>query len=459
MADGRVLIAFDDTALAASPTWIRVDETGDIGTDGVRVSGIDIRRGRQTEFDVTETSTATVTLRDRNGVFDPANSSSPYFGELDGKQIMLQLYNPVTETWVTQFRGHIEDYNYSHRGSQVVSDVTIDCVCLMDYLAGVKMIPGLFGDTVPASISDGTVFYEDTDFQTRVTQILTDAGLPTDRFRVFTGNVDVQETNYDPDDTVLVAIRDALDAEFPGIANGYTDKLGRFVCHGRLARFDPDNVALTTGGDWNFTRWKAGDGAAILADSTRAQIRPPLGWARGRTRIINAAIAYPRFPMRGTGGGTFTEADIPGQISTDATSVTAYGYRSWEARDLITLAGTTTGNDAKTETGLYAQYYTANYAAPQTRIEALTFKSINPNDDRASASWALLAGCDVSDIINLRHDYPGGVGLNDSGDGIDFYVEGSDMSIRPAGLETVDMVELTVNVSPAAYYLTDVFAT
>jgi len=454
MPDGRVLIAFDDTALEPSPSWIRVDETGDIGTDGVRVAQCDIVRGRQTEFDVTETSTASVKIVDRNGVFDPDNTSSPYFGELDGKQIMLQAYDPVAAAWVPQYRGHLDEYGWTFRASQVAADVELQCTDIMDYLGGVKMIPGLFGDAAPAG-SEGTVFYEDTDFQTRVTQLLTDAGLPSAMFSVFTGNVDVQETKYDPDDPILTAIRDALDAEFPGIANGYTDKLGRFVVHGRLARFDPDTVSAST--SWDFQRWKAGDGAAILLDPDRAQIRPQLSWTRPRSRIINAAIAYPRYPLRGTGGGTFVEADIPGQISTDAPSISAYGYRSWEARDLITLAGTTTGNDAKTETFLYGSYYVANYAAPRTRVEALTFKSIHPDDDRAEVSWELMLGVDISDIINLKHGYPGGEGLGGD-DGEDFYVEGMQTTIRP-GNPGYDIIENTVNVSPAAYYLTDVFGT
>lgn len=453
MPDGRVLIGFDDAALTASPTWTRVDEVA-----GCRVSRMEIQRGRQTEFDTTDTSTASVFVVDRNGDFDPNNASSPYFGELDGKQILLQLWDPTTSTWESQFRGHIDDYGWTFRASQVAADVEIRCVDLMDYLGGVKMIPGLFGDTPPSGMN-GVVFYEDTDFQTRVTQLLTDAGLPAGFFRVFTGNVDVQETLYDPDDTILAAVRDALDAEFPGIANGYTDRFGRFVCHGRFARFDPDTVSTTTGGDWDFTRWSAGDGAAILLDSDRAQIRPPLAWGRPRDRIINAAIAYPRYPLAGTGGGTFTAADIPGQITTDTASIAAYGYRSREDRDLITLAGTTTGNDAKTETALFATHFVTNYADPLTRIEALTIKAIHPDDDRAAATWPLLCKADVSDVINLAHSYPGGDGI----DGTDFYVEGSSTTITPAVGSSAsphyDMVERTFNVSPAALYGTDVFGT
>src|SRR4051812_11655447 len=96
--DGRVLIALDDTALEETPTWTRIDDTPNL------VSGIDIRRGRQSEFDQTETSTATVYLNDTRGLFDMHNTGSPYWGKLVGHQILLQIRNPVTNVWEPQTR-------------------------------------------------------------------------------------------------------------------------------------------------------------------------------------------------------------------------------------------------------------------------------------------------------------------------------------------------------------------
>ena len=447
--EGRVNIAFDSGPLTATPTWTRIDDD-----ESGLVSRIEIHRGRQTEFDHTETSTATVYLNDRWGLFDPTNGSSPYYQNLDGKQISLSLQNPVTLAWVEQYRGIIDSYEYEFAPSQVVARVKIECVGLFDYLAGVEMLPGAFGDDPPTlEGAASTVFYEDTDVQTRITQLLTDAGLPAARFVVFTGNVDVQETHYDPGDSVLVALRDAADAEFPTVANLYEDKQGRVVFHGRYARFDPEGTeASASPGQWTFTRWECGDGTAIGADPTLAQIRPPLQWSRSRRMIRNAALAYPRYPIRGMGGGTFTDADMVGQVSTDPASITDFGYRSWSAPDLITLAGTTTGNNAAEETRLFADHMVANYALPRTRIEAVTFKAIHPSDSRAAATWALICGIDVSDGLTIAHDYPGGGLLFEA-----FYVEGSDMTISPLNPD-FDMVELTVNVSPAAYYTTDVFS-
>ncbi len=431
MPDGRVLVAFSDPWDDPTPSWTRLDDTPNL------VAGMTIRRGRQTELDQTDTSTATVLVNDTEGLFDPNNTSSPYFGELDGKQIMLQLYDPVTATWVPQFRGFVDDYGHDFDPAMKVARVAIECVDLFEYLAAVQMMPFVFG-TTPPSGSEGTVFYEEQSAKLRAEAVLDDAGLPGAFYSVFTMNVDVLATKYDPGDTALVALRDAVDAEFPGIANVYTDKAGRVCVHGRFARFDPEGTAM--GSDWVFTRWDAATGGAVIAGV--AQVRPPLRWSRPRSRIINSAVAYPR---------GIAETAIAGQVYEDSTSITAYGYRSWSAVDLLTARGTTTMNDGDAETKLFAEYYVENYKDPRTRVEALTFLSIAPEDERAAATWALIAGVDISDVVTLTSGYPGGVGMSE-----DFYVEGSEMSVTVLN-DDYDMVELTLNVSPAAYFTTDPF--
>lgn len=438
MPPGRVLIALDDSAMEPTPTWTRIDDVPGL------VASIEISRGRQTEFDITDTGTATVHLNDRTGDFDADNTASPYWGRLDGKQIMLQLHNPVSGNWLPRFRGVIENYGYDLSPTQQVSKVQIDCVDAFAYLAEVEMIPGLFGQA-PASInkSEGTVAYIGDTVQNRIANLLQDARWPAEMARIFTGNVDVMETNYDPGDSILVALRDAADAELPGIAQVFVDVNGIVCFHGRRARFDPDGTALGT--DWDFTRWHAGDGAAIGDDPDQAHIRPPLQWARPRSRIINAAMCYPRDTSEGA------EKKLPGQIVVDETSRNLYGYRSWSAPDLITFEGTTTGLDNYGETRLFASHYVANYKDMHTRCEAVTVKSISLEHPAAEQTWALLAGHDISDMVVLTVDYPGVTAV-----ARDYYIEGSQMSITPLNPE-MDMVEATLNISPAAYYNTDVF--
>lgn len=436
--DGRVLVAFDDAPLEPSPVWTRIDTTDNL------VAAADWHRGRQTLRDTTDTGTATVYINDTDGVFDPDNVSSPYFGKLDGRQIKIQCWNPVTSTWVPQFRGFIDNYGYvinpatNPDGSLVVANVQIDCVDVFDYLAGYQVQPGVDGDTPPKG-SEAVVFYEDTagTVDTRIVQGLTDAGIDSSMTVVFTGNVSVQETRYDPGDRILNVLRDGADAELPMIANLYVDKLGRVVFHGRYSRFDPDTVAAdATPGAWNFTRWKVGDGVAIQADPDTAQIRV-LEYARARHEIINSMVCYPR---------GIEDEDVAGQVYEDATSIGAFGKYSRDATDLIIKAGTTTGNSRNVETKKYAELIVKNQKDPTSTISALMLKALAPTDPRATATWAALVGTDVSDIVNVTVGYPGGTGIQNT----NFFIEGLSGRMRPLN-PSYDYVEVELDVSPAVW--------
>ena len=90
---------------------------------------------------------------------------------------------------------------------------------------------------------------------------------------------------------LMVAIRDACDAEFPGIANVYVDKLGRVCAHGRFARFDP--VGVSFGTDWNFR-----PGRPATAPRSRST---PIGRRSGRRSPGHgraAGSSTPRSPGR-----------------------------------------------------------------------------------------------------------------------------------------------------------------
>lgn len=425
--------------LDPDPTWTVLDTLRDS-----LVALIEIRDGRQTEQDETETGTCTVYLNDRDGWFDPNNATGPYFGKLDGKPIAIALWNPVDEEWVPQWRGTIDDIQAAlnpatRAGVSINANVRLECVDIFDYLARAEMQVGMAGDVPPAG-SEGTIFYEDGPVANpggapgRIEQILLDAGLDEDMFVVFSGNVNVLESKYDPGDEYLAALKDAADAEFPGIANIYVDKLGRFVFHGRFARLDPDTVAAGAGAAWDFNRWKAGDGAAITADPDCAQIRE-FSFARPRELLINSSISYPE---------DILEADIPGQLSVDAVSIGKYGIHGRSDVNLIVKEHKTNADTGVQQCAKYAIFWTTYYASPLDRIESAVFKSLLPTDARAASTWALLTGVSISDILNVNVGYPGGTGIQD----VDHYVEGRQLTIEPLNPD-LDMVTLELNLSPA----------
>lgn len=444
MPDGRVLIAPGDGPLTADPEWIRIDEvTIDGETPAVSlVKQIEIRTGRQTEFDLTETGTATVWCNDTEAWLHP---NGGWWGFLEGKQILLQLYDPVTETWFERFRGIIDGQTNDQHPSGLLSNVQLQCVDMFDYLSQMELLPGVHGSPPPVG-SESEVFYEDGEVDTRILQLLTtDAGLDPDRVVVFSGNVNLIETLYDAGDPVLIAIRDAADGEFPGLANVYVDRKGRVVFHGRGAKLDPDGVSAGAGDTaWDFQRFPMGDGPAIVLDSDRGQIRPPLQIVRSRSRIVNAALCWPRGVPR---------EDIAAMVRTDPTSMAAYGVRTWSYDDSICGGHKTNGNTGPEECELVSEFYVANYSEPRARVEQMTALAIRPDDPRAAPTWKFLTRCDISDVVELSvtHTPNGGIAVDE-----DFFVEGWTQEITPLH-PGHDMVALTANLSPKAYYLEDVW--
>ncbi len=449
MVAGRVSLALVAARFDWTPTWTHLDSVDNL------VSGFDISRGKQTEVDTTDTSTATVYLNDRWGYFDPANVSSTYAGYL-GRQIRLRVYDPVASAWVPQARMWVESADFdinpvTRDGTSIVSNVQLQCIDLFGLLSRLAMDVSesagnrVFGNNPPVG-QEGIVFYEDSSpgdgsgFDDRINQVLTDCGVPNVWSIVFTGNVDLLEGVYDVGDSPMLVLGQAVDAEFPGLANHYTDKLGRYHAHGRGARFHPDAVsAAATPGAWDFTRWKAGDGAAILLDPTRAQIRPPLGWSYSETKIRNTGYAYPK---------DIEEANKPNQMYS-VPGIDPYDRRVWSAENLLVKAGTTTGNTGAEEAKAYGQFWATVLEDPSVRIDQVTFKSIATNHPQASETWALMLGADISDVIDLEHGYAGGVGLSES-----FFVEGSEMTVRRLNPD-MDMVSVTFNLSPESYYADD----
>jgi hypothetical protein len=413
--------------LAAEPTWARKDNLGST----CRCYGFDYSRGRQDEFDITNTGTARVYFHDQAGTF----SNEDWIGV----QIMLQLYDPVTSAWQPVFRGHIDDiHSTPSPGAPALSNIQIDCVDLFDYLGSVKMIVGVMGDAL--TTQSGIVFYEDENVDDRLTRLATDAGLDADMGVFFTGNVSVLESEYDIDDDILSAMREAADAEFPsGVAQVYVDRYGRVVFHGRFARFDPDTVS--SGAEWDFTRWEAATREDVT--SGRAQIRE-FQYNRPRTRIINTYVAWPKL---NEDHSEFDQADIPTLTKTDPTSIGFYGYRGQEAPSIIIKENINNANTGRDECELFAEYYVTNYAEPRKNIERITFKSLDPDDplSRDTATWALMTRVDVSDFVHLFVDE---AGLSDD----EFIVEGVSGECR-VGPPDFDFVTVTLNLSPAAYYI------
>ena len=111
----------------------------------------------------------------------------------------------------------------------------VELVDALDYLAGVELVPGTAGQPPPSTDSEGDVYYELQEVDDRIVNVLGNAAWPSSLSTIFSGNVFVKETFYPPGTTALAALADAADAEFPGVANVFVDKLGNVTFHGRHA--------------------------------------------------------------------------------------------------------------------------------------------------------------------------------------------------------------------------------
>jgi hypothetical protein len=467
---GRFCVGFGHDTLEWSITWTRIDDPELYPN---LVTSYTIDRGRQYELDRTDTGRATVTIADRNGVLDPPNPDGPFFGQLEPLlPAALARWDPVRDAWYTRFRGFIEDFTYTFEPTQNVNRLQVTLVDMFEILSAIKMNPVPTGDTpafgddpaVVAPDSPGQVVFANEAMQDRIEGVLGNALIPPEFYVVFTGNVEVATAVYSPGESPMTVVQEATDAEFPGVSNTFVDRLGRLrLCvHGRLAKFDPAGVlaGIDDPTVWDWHVWDVGDGAYVNgASGSRAQIRR-FAFNRGLSKIINSALATPMWRID-TGGGLQVKPDddeLAANTVTDTLSISSYGYRSWEAQNLLTLRGILDDSDALTETQRFATYYVGNYSQPRDRITDIAFQSMRPTDERAPKLWELLSEIDISDQVNVTVLAPGGGGFDGTIPTGQFYVEGIHEQVNPLNAN-YDDVTLSLDLSPKAFFTDNPFPT
>jgi len=105
---------------------------------------VNIRRGRQRLLNEFEAGTAAVTIIDTNGDFNPANVSSPYYGDLVPLR-KIQVTAEYDGTTYVLFTGFITNYDTGFKiGSDDFSRVTFKCVDALRLFttAQISSVPG-----------------------------------------------------------------------------------------------------------------------------------------------------------------------------------------------------------------------------------------------------------------------------------------------------------------------------
>lgn len=445
-----ICIAFDDGPLVAQPTWTRID--GDPYNLGYTFA---INRGRNNETEETGTGTCSISIHDPDGLLDPTNTTSPFYGKIKPRlQAAVARWSPTTETWSTRFRGYVSRLIYEMPISGI-AEVTLELADAFDFFADIAMMPGDHGDTPPAA-STGDIYFAGGStipaqnvfkhVDQRIIQALDDIGWPgtgngidvPNLRNIFSGNVSVQEAVYDRYSGFLQVVRDAADAEFPGLANVFMSREGVFTFFGRYRRFFPDRP------EYGVNFWEAGGSAEALADDTVALIQSFV-FGLEKDDMTNRALALPQ---------GVDETDVPGNLVEDATSITDFGLLPMDGLvDLLTWHG---HNDdlsettAVEETLKFAQFYVDNRKTPYPRITQLVFTMRDPEQSSATANWALLQGVEIGDNITVTTTHRGGGGFAE-----DFFVEG--ITEVDEAMGEYNKVTMTLTVSPGSWYSVNPF--
>jgi hypothetical protein len=307
-----------------------------------------------------------------------------------------------------------------------VSRVTIECVDLFDHLSNFELVPGTHGHFPVPDGQEQYVYYRADQVDDRLRDVLTDAGVLGGAMSLYSGNVLVMQKAYPSGTTAMQVLDETCDAEWPGVANRYIDGAGKYNFRGRFARFNPEAYPISF--------WEAGTGANVTG--SRAQIRQ-LSFGTSRKLVTNSAIAYPE---------GMAESEVPIMVIEDPSSKALYGERSWTAENLLTQRHLSDGTTGADQAVLFATYQVANYKAPRPRATKVRFQSLRDSDPRAAATWALMQGAEIGDVIDLYTDAISGR----------YFIEGITMEVEELD-GTIPWAVMDLDLSPAAFWTTDPF--
>jgi hypothetical protein len=331
---------------------------------------------------------------------------------------------------------------------------------MLDMLNDAEITPDQAGNTVPSE-SVGDCFYTGQAVQDRLLAVLADASVdfpsgvfqpiwPTGLLQVATGNVNVQGRVYANRTSLLQVIDEACDAEFPGATNRFITFDGAFAFRGRYYRFVPDfyipadNRTRVSG--TRMLHWSVGDIPSRDSDPTLI-LYSGLKFQVSKTDLINIAMVTPV-------GISDSDLASGSQFQSDDLSIAAYGPRTsgMSLENLITGDANVDGNNALRETASFAEATVQNYKNPPITANELVFRNPAEGAPDFSERWRLLSGIELSDLVTVWSQHPGGGGFNPTtGVEQDHFVEEIVYDLKPLKGDAWD-VTLTITLSSRAHF-------
>jgi len=306
-----------------------------------------IRRGRNRILAQFEAGTASVTIYDENGDWNPENVSSPYYGDLKPLR-KIQIYADYNSTRYYLFSGFITDYDTQFAlGVDDVSKVVLKCV------DGFR----LFQNAQITSVTGAGVQLSGA----RVNAILDEISFPSSLRDIATGETTLQA---DPGTTraTIDALRTVEQSEFGGL---FMDAEGRVTFIDRFSL-------------------------------TEALASPQYIFSDQGTNIpyINAVTKFDDSLI--VNDVTVTRLGGSAQNVFDQTSIDTYFKRSGVRSDILVQTDAEALNQA--------QSLLATRKDTETRIDSIQL-NINDGDDVALCEAGLLI--DLLDCVQITKEMPG----------------------------------------------------
>lgn len=275
-------------------------------TDTVRQ--VSIKRGRNRQLEKFTAGNATVVMDNRDRIYDPTNTASPYFGSIVPRREVI-----ITEVGRTIYTGQVADWNFSYA---LTGDSTAQVSCV----DGLTLL-------VDPVLTAGTATSELTG--SRVNAVLDDIGWPTAKRLISAGaatlNADVVSDNVK-----------ALD---------YLNK---------IAVSEPGALFVNFIGDVVFRD------RTDLQNAARSVV-----FGTGGIPFIDIAVEYGVEEMANNVSVTYYGGTVVAgtAVSTDAASVTAYGVFDVNYDTLLNSL-----SDAQD----LADWQVGLYSRPQYRVDRIT---------------------------------------------------------------------------------------
>lgn len=384
-------------------------------------------RGRQADLNRTEAGTSRILLLNRDGLYDPTNLGSPYFGTvLPFKQAKINVAHPITGVFRDIFSGYIESWNFTRQGPRG-SQVELNLMDGFELLENAHVVPD-------GAQAGGAAFYASQRVDDRMKALLADAGWPLARTNIYTGSINVQDITYGIGTSFLSALMDTADAEFPGIANCFCGKSGFFNFRGRYDRLNYTGYPRNT--------WFCGDDGAIELDDTLIPIFD-MSYNMDKQSVINTSLVTPL---------GIPDVNVPAQRKTDGTSVGLYGERANDVQNLIILDNWRDSISGEADCERFAQYYVDNYKVPLMRIDSIEFHAQMAGVEDTPINntiWDFFHKVEIGDVVSIQTFHPGGGGF----DGALFFVEGIHNVVKGLN-DLIPDWTMTLDLSPL-----DLFAT